>query len=163
MANANRFSGLARGPIDHDASSVINAIANDAIQMGNAIKLVSPLAAGETLPRVTSTDSQGESSYGIVVGGDADGVYNDGSDDTSPISAAATGAGQGVVVVTQGRCLARVKDSVSINTPLTPSATTGVLEAATTGDFIVARALEGVAGSDQDVVAIDVQREGVAP
>ena len=35
----NLFPGLARGPIDHEASSVINTIANEAITMGDLVQL----------------------------------------------------------------------------------------------------------------------------
>ena len=166
MANTNRFQGLARGPIDHKSSSVINQIANGAIDMGSVTAVTTTINSAETLPRVEEISSQGSGlSYGITVGGDADGIYGDGSASTDDSTRAATGASQGVVVVTQGRCLARVSGDgssvVSIGSPLTQSATTGVLEFATTGDTVIAFALNDVGAGDIDMIAVDVQRAGV--
>ena len=65
----NLFPGLARGPIDHEASSVINAIASESIDMGAVVVQLAP-AAIELLPRVENADAITEIGYGIVVGGD---------------------------------------------------------------------------------------------
>ena len=54
----NLFVGLARGPIDHEASSVINSIANESIDMGAAVSLVAAPTT-ELLPRVEVGDAQG--------------------------------------------------------------------------------------------------------
>ena len=74
-------------------------------------------------------------------------------------------AGQAVVVVTQGRCKARVSGDgssvVTVGDPLTQSAISGVLEFATTGDTIIAFALADVGAGDIDMIAVDVQRGGV--
>ncbi len=157
----NQYPGLARGPIDHEASSVINAIANEQIDMGNVVKLVAE-PSSEILPRIENVDSQGESAYGVVVGGDADGIYGDGAastDDTTRATLTGAPASEsGVVVVTQGRCLARVTGVVALNGPLTASATVGTLEAAVAADEVIARALQASGGGD--VIAVDVQREG---
>ena len=168
MANTNRYQGLARGPIDHKSSSVINQIANGAIDMGSVVSVTTTINSSETLPRVEQSAAQGISfSYGIVVGGDADGIYGDGSASTDDSTRAATGALQGVVVVTQGRCLARVSGDgigvVSIGSPLTQSGITGVLERADALDFVIAFALNDVAAGDTDMIAVDVQRTGAAP
>jgi len=166
MANTNRFQGLARGPIDHKSSSVINQITNGAIDMGSVVGVTSSIVSTETLPRVEENSFQGNSSsYGIAVGGDADGIYGDGSASTDDSTRAATGALQGVVIVTQGRCLARVSGDgasvIDIDSPLTQSATAGVLEFATTGDVVIAFALNTVGAGDIDMIAVDVQRAGV--
>lgn len=166
MANTNRFKGLHRGPIDHKSSSVINQIANSAIDMGSVIAVTSVIVSTEILPRVEENTSQGNAlSYGIAVGGDADGIYGDGSASTDDLTRASTGAGQGVVVVTQGRCPARVSGDgasvVTVGTPLTQSAITGVLEAAGSGDVVIAFALNDVGAGDIDMIAVDVQRVGV--
>ena len=79
------FVGLHRGPIDHEASSVINAVANGSIDMGGSVTLAATPAT-ELLPRVEVADAQGELAYGIAVGGDVDGTYGDGAastDDTT--------------------------------------------------------------------------------
>ena len=166
MANTNRFQGLARGPIDHKSSSVINQIANGAIDMGSVVAVTTTINSSETLPRVEQITTQGSGLvYGITVGGDADGIYGDGSASTDDSTRAATGALQGVVVVTQGRCLARVSGDgagvVIIGSALTQSATAGVLELAGASDVVIAFALNDVGASDIDMIAVDVQRVGV--
>ena len=160
----NFFQGLARGPIDHEASSVINVIANGAIEMGSSVKLVSPIVAAEILPRVEETTGAADVTYGIAVGGDTDGIYSTtGAASGDDSTRATASAGQGVVVVTQGRCLARVTNAtaVAIGDPLSASATAGVLELADAiTDVIIARALQIPTGTT-DIIAVDVQREGL--
>lgn len=171
MVSSNKFVGLARGPIDHEASSVINAISNSTIVMGSVVKLAS-IPSAEILPLVGEDAAiQGSQlAYGIAVGGDADGIYGPTGLVTTDEFKATTGAGQGVVVVTQGRCPARVKGSVdgsdaaiAIGDKLTMSGTAGVLEkaAAATADFVIATALNTVLAADTDIIAVDVQREGL--
>jgi len=166
MANTNRFQGLHRGPLDHKSSSVINQIANGSIDMGSVVAVATTIVSSETLPRVLQSTTQGSNlSYGIAVGGDTDGIYGDGSASSDDSTRATNAAGQGVVVVTQGRCPARVSGGgssvVTIGDPLTQSATTGVLEFATTGDSVIAFALNDVGAGDIDIIMIDVQREGI--
>ena len=163
MANTNQFPGLARGPIDHNASAVINVIANEAITMGSAVALVTTIPTDEILPRVDETDAALDVTYGIVVGGDTDGIYGDGTAATDDSTRAAASAGQGVVVVTQGRCLARVlgASTLVVGDQLTPTATAGVLTKIAPGTgLVVARALQSVTDADTDIIAVDVQREG---
>jgi len=171
----NQFLGLARGPIDHDASSVINAIANEAIDMGSAVALTTTIPTSELLPRVEETTTGTDITYGIAVGGDTDGVYGDGSVSTDDSTRAAASAGQGVVVVTQGRCLAKVEGkssgvgdiSIAVGDALAPSTVSGVLlKALITIDqplqnSVIARALQPVASGESDIIAVDVQREGI--
>lgn len=165
MASTNRYRGLARGPIDHKSSSVINQISGQSIVMGSSVILeTTTIPSGELLPRVKTINVIGSKLYGIAVGGDADGVYGDGStgDDSN---LAATGAGQGVVVVTQGRCLARVsgKDgggAVVIGDALTQEGFSGLLRKAIVGEHVIAIALNSVSVIDLDMIAVDVQREG---
>ncbi len=173
MANTNQFPGLARGPIDHQSSSVINIIANGEITMGSALILTTTTPTAELLPRVEeSTAAVDLDIYGIAVGGDTDGIYGDGTAASSDINRATAGAGEGVVVVTQGRCLARVKGAnqagnvgVAIGDPLVSSdddaATLFVGTAADTDEVVIARALQVVTSGDLDIIAVDVQREGV--
>lgn len=161
----NFYQGLARGPIDHQSSSVINVIANEAIEMGSVVTLVTPIVSAELLPRVEEGDAAADTGYGIAVGGDTDGIYSTtGAPSGDESTQAAQGAGEGVVVVTQGRCLARVDgnaDAIVIGDPLSPSATVGVLELAdAVTDKIIARALQPSTGAT-DIIAVDVQREGI--
>jgi len=162
---ANQFLGLGRGPIDHNASSVINVVANAAITMGSAVLLDTTIDPGEILPRVEESTAPAitDDIYGIAVGGDTDGIYGNGAAATDDSTRATAGALQGVVVVTQGRCLARVDGTtaVAVGAPLGASTVAGVLELADDAtQFIIARALQAVP-SGTDVIAVDVQREGL--
>ena len=162
MANTNRFRGLARGPIDHKSSSVINQISDGSIDMGSVVAVSATIDSREILPRVGEISSEGSSLvYGIAVGGDVDGIYGDGSASTDDKTRATNAAGQGVVIVTQGRCLARVTESVAIGDPLTQSVTAGVLKKALATEFVFAFALNGVDTIDTDMIAVDVQRGGI--
>lgn len=170
---ANQFRGLARGPIDHNASAVINSIANGVITMGSALLLDTTIPIAEILPRVEeSTATVDLNIYGIAVGGDTDGIYGDGSAASDDSTRATASAGQGVVVVTQGRCLARVKgadqagdQAISIGDPLVSSDDdAGTLFRGTDADpteFVIARALQPITSGNLDIIAVDVQREGV--
>ncbi len=157
----NLYPGLARGPIDHEASSVINAIANEAITMGDLVQLdVSGPPTSEILPRVEVADGgQGLQAYGIAVGGDADGIYGSGIAAVDDTTRAATAAGEAVVVVTQGRCLARVSGTITIGDELTQDATAGALETAVSGDIVIAKAHQTT--STADIAAVDFQRVGI--
>ena len=155
--------------------------------MGSAVKL-STIEASEILPRVielTGTDAShtvAQTTYGIVVGGDTDGIYGTtGATATTDANRATAGAGQGAVVVTQGRCLARVggfTNNTATNAPVPTSIAIGdALTAIETGvdtgsmlvkpggntlaiEPVVARALQAVDSNDIDIIAVDVQREG---
>ena len=160
----NHYQGLARGPIDHQSSSVINAVASEAIEMGSVVTLVTPIVSAELLPRVEEADAIDETGYGIAVGGDTDGIYSTtGAASGDDSTRATASAGQGIVVVTQGRCLARVTNAtaIAIGSPLATSATAGVLQLAdaTGDDIIIARALQ-IPTTTADIIAVDVQREG---
>ena len=161
----NFYLGLARGPIDHQSSSVINVISSDAITMGDAVEL-DVFPSIELLARVkpAAAAAQGTPVYGIAVGGDTDGVYGDGAVATDDSTQATAGAGQGVVVVTQGRCLARVNGTadITIGDKLTRSAALGVLELATTDDDVIAIALQPLTDDSDSIIAVDVQRGGLA-
>lgn len=137
--------------------------------MGSAILLVTTTPSAELLPRVEESTSPAltDLNFGIVVGGDTDGIYGDGTANTGTdiSNVAAESAGQGVVVVTQGRCLARVDATTSINIGdgLGASTTAGVLEKADdTSQNIIARALQPITSTPDtlNVIAVDVQREG---
>lgn len=170
MVSSNKFVGLARGPIDHESSSVINVISSSAITMGSVVAL-DGFPTSEILPRVLELSSEQGSqlAYGIAVGGDNDGIYGpDGTATSTPFRATTTSS-QGVVVVTQGRCPARVKGTqngssatINIGDKLTMSTLSGILEKAvdSSSDFVIATALNSVAADDTDIIAVDVQREG---
>ncbi len=157
----NNYPGLHRGPIDHEASSVINAIASEAITMGDAVRLNTTIPATELLARVDVSDVAGELVYGIAVGGDADGIYGAGEVATTDATRATLAAGDGVVVVTQGRCPARVTGTVLVGEALVAEGTTGLLivPAIPAGtDRVIAIALQGNT-TGVGIIAVDVQRE----
>lgn len=162
----NFFQGLARGPIDHEASSVINVIANGAIEMGSSVLLNTTIPAAELLPRVEESTSPAitDNLYGIAVGGDTDGIYSTtGAPSGDDSTRATASAGQGVVVVTQGRCLARVNGSgtaITIGLELSASTTAGVLIPAVATSRIIAIALQP-STLVNDIIAVDVQRGGI--
>ena len=141
-------------------------IANGLISMGDAVVL-STTPATELLPRATANDTANEQCYGIAVGGDADGIYGDGAIGTATSGTTATNvAGEAVVVVTQGRCPARVTGAVAIGDALVAEGTgdgllvVPAIPAAT--DRVIAIALQ-VNTSGAGIIAVDVQREvGVA-
>ena len=133
--------------------------------MGSLTVLVTTIPTAELLPRVEEADAATEIGYGIAVGGDADGIYSTtGAAPTDDTTRATSAAGQGIVVVTQGRCLARVDgnaDAIVVGSPLSASGTAGILELADAAtDFIIARALQPSTGAT-DIIAVDVQREGL--
>lgn len=158
----NFYPGLARGPIDHQSSSVINAISFDAIEMGSVVRLAAPLEPTELLPTVQEIPGgmPGQAAYGIVVGGDADGVYGDGNVLPNDLSRAAFGSNFGVAVCTQGRCLAKVDQEVLIGNQLTPGFTAAQIQKAAVGQFVIAIALQDADVPASDMIAVDVQRAG---
>jgi hypothetical protein len=171
----NFYLGLARGPIDHQSSSVINSIADGPIEMGSAVILAAP-STSELLARVTESTALDDVAYGIAVGGDTDGIYGDGSAATDDSTRATAGAGQGVVVVTQGRCLARVRTAnqagtgveINIGDKLVAGVDGGgglagqLIPATNANETIIATALQEVLTTDtDDIIAVDVQREGL--
>ena len=156
----NLYPGLARGEIGpRDASTVLNIIANETnMEMGGTIKLATPPST-ELLPRADKVDTSGEDSYGIIVGGDNDGIYGDGgaspADNTTKASLL---VGDAIVIVTQGRCLARISENVTLGQELGADGTGDLQLADAASDMVLATALQ--AGSAGDIIAVDVQREG---
>ena len=162
----NFYLGLHRGPIDHQSSSVINKIANGAIEMGSCVKLASTVVSNEISQRAEETTTTAEIPLGIAVGGDTDGVFSPtGTPSGNDSTRATASAGQAVVVVTQGRCLARVDGTVgagiAIGSPLTPSLIAGILKLANaSNDTIIARANQASTGAT-DIIEVNVDLEGL--
>jgi hypothetical protein len=155
----NNYLGLARGPIDHEASSIVNIIANETnMEMGGCVKVAAPPAT-ELLPRADKTDTAGQNAYGIIVGGDNDGIYGDGGASPADNTTKATLlVGDALVICTQGRCLARLAETCTLGAKLAGGATGDLQLADTAGDDILCEALQ--AGTAGDIIAVDVQREG---
>ncbi len=155
----NFYQGLHSGAIDRQSSSVVNVIANEAIDMGATVVLLDP-AASELLARVENGDAVTEISYGIAVHGDADGIYGDGSASSDDSTRATSAIGQGVQVCTQGRCPAKVTGDVPVGSKLGVSAT-GTLQIAVATQHVIATALQDSLGVGDHIIAVDVQREGI--
>ena len=177
----NLFSGLSNGPVDSESSSVINAIVGDAILLiGETVRLVNAI---DILPRVGIVTLTGAVAYGVIVGGDKKGIYQNGEEGNSVSENLEKGIvaglmGESVRVCTQGRCLAEVisrKGNVmNVGTPLTPDVGVapinnfGTLTEAESGNFVLARLLQEIPSGDMDnpkirIAAVDVHREGKLP
>jgi len=173
-AQPNQFTGLWNGPIDKNASSVINAIyapVDPTIQLfiGSPVNLIAP-TDNTILPNVDLLNEtiDIEKFYGIAVAGDKDGIYPNSGSGFFPGSLIAE-IGDGVRVCTQGRCVARLRTlnfSINIGDPLTPVGNdSDSLEPAESGDFVVARSLVELPQADPSLVMgpVDIQREGSLP
>ena len=158
---ANSYPGLFLGTIGLRANSVVNVIADAPLLMGSAVELTAS-PSNELLPRVVPMDKTGGLVYGIVVGGDNDGVYGD---DTTPIlviNRAAVRQGQTVAICTQGRCIARVNGTIAIGDALmSATAPVGVLIPLVGGAGNNKVAIALTAQSANGLLAVDVQREGL--
>ncbi len=191
----NLYLGLSEGPVQ--AKTVINAVSSPEIaQIGNVVRVLEAAEERESvsiLPEVAAVAEIGDPTMGIEVGGVRKGTYEnyplieveaDGNltplfEDPSFIA----GTGEGVRVCEKGVCLGnllcRSNDFININDPLTADAGVilfegvfiffnGSLRKATSGDFVIARALQAVPlGTPTDiqgrVAAVNVQREGFLP
>lgn len=145
---------------------MVNFIANAAIPIGSPVKWVSPIVTGEVQPRVTPSTASTDISAGIAVDGDYRGTY--GGVDTSVTpnpSNVANAAGQGVSVVQAGRVKVVVDGStasIAISDALAPSTLgSGFLKKATTGDYIVCRAMQASTAYG-DIILADVRLEGTS-
>jgi len=169
---SNEYIGLAQGPIEHEASSIVNAVCGDAsLKIGDAVRLL-PVGSGvgftqtdDVLPRVGLADSFGSEAYGIVVGGDFEGIYRDGivnlDSNNLALGLVVSFFGDGVRVCVQGRCLALVDGiftgSINVGDPLT-STSFGLVNAID-GSQVITRALQP-ASKANSIIAVDVKREG---
>ena len=163
MASTNRYPGLENGALAH--SAIENMTATEAIDMGNAVKLATTIVSGEIQPRVLTTTATTDVTYGIVIGGDNDGVYGDGSQSTTDLTRAKTQAGQTVRLITRGRCPARVfggTGGVAIGDKLAAGPTGALQKIAPPFRFVAAVALNSVAIGDLDIIVVEMVKEGFA-
>ena len=101
----------------------------------------------------------GQDGYGIIVGGDNDGIFGDGgSSPADNTTKASLLVGDAIVVVTQGRCPARLAETCTLGAKLAGNASGDLQLANLAADDIIAVALQ--AGTAGDIIAVDVQREG---
>lgn len=159
----DNYQGLFDGAAD-SAASVINAIADEAIVIGAPVIVVAA-ATGEVNPRVEPTTDGTLYISGVVVGGDANGIWVDGTIANDGNSADA--AGESVKVCTNGRCKVRVDGStggvnsnIAIGDPLSCGATDEIAQRAVASDYVFARALQATIGV-QDAILCEVTLEGI--
>jgi len=169
---SNEYLGLAQGPIDEKGTSIINAVCGDAnLVIGEAVRILpkgvgtSFTQAGDLLPRVGKADF-GTEIYGIVVGGDFEGVYSDGvinlDSNNLALETIAAFFGEGVRVCVQGRCLALATGPIEVDETLTLTAVSGNLTTGFEGSDIIAVPLQSTTKANS-IIAVDVQREGIIP
>lgn len=162
------YPGIYRGPAGAEGSVITeNAIANAAIPIGAPVKCISPIPSGEVAPRVAITATASDPILGIAVDGAYRGTYGGVDTSVSPNpSNVANAAGQSVVVQKAGRAKVNVDGStasIAIMDPLAPSTLgTGLLKKATTGDYVIARALQ-ISTGFADIILADVRPEGISP
>ncbi len=175
----NKFQGLWQGSVDHKASSVINAIydttdPDNFALIGDAVFIQSP-TNNEILPEVNVvvTSPQRLLFYGIIVGGDKEGIYpSTGDTVTFDLNSTELVAlpGETVRVCTQGRCIARVATQVTfgainVGNPLSPRSG-GELIQSFSGEPVVARAVQDEPinpAAGVSFIAVDIHREGILP
>ncbi len=158
----DKYAGIFDGAAD-SAASVINAIADEAIVIGAPVIAVAA-ATGEVSPRVEPTTDGTLFIAGVVVGGDSNGIWVDGT--ISNDGNAADAAGESVKVCTTGRCKVRVDGStggansnIAIGDPLS-AGIDEIAQRAVGSDFVFARALQTSTAST-DAILCEVTLEGV--
>ena len=161
------MADLAAGIFDGGAGAeaiVTNWTASTAIEIGAPV-IQTAIGTGEIFPRVTTaTDGTLLTWIGVCVGGDANGIWVDGT--TTNDGSAAAAAGETVKVCTKGRCKIRVDGStggansnIALGDALSGGAA-NVAQRAQTGDFILGRALQASTAST-DAILMEVTMEGL--
>ena len=160
---ADLYPGLYDGASRPDAT-VTNLIADEAILIGSPVIPVAP-GTGELDVRVEPTTDGTLAVEGVVVGGDNNGIWVDGT--TTNDGNAAAAAGESVKVVTRGRCKVRVDGStggassnIAIGDPLSCAGTDGIAQRAVTGDYVFGRAKQASTAAT-DAILCEVTLEGI--
>lgn len=159
----DKYAGIFDGAADPSAM-VINAIADEAIEIGAPVIAVAA-GTGEINPRVEPTTDGTLYVAGVVVGGDANGIWVDGT--VANDGNAADAAGESVKVCTRGRCKVRVDGStggansnIAIGDPLSCGGSDEVAQRAVASDFVFGRALQTSTAST-DAILCEVTLEGI--
>lgn len=159
----DKYAGIFDGAADPSAM-VINAIADEAIEIGAPVIAVAA-GTGEINPRVEPTTDGTLYVSGVVVGGDANGIWVDGT--VANDGNAADAAGESVKVCTRGRCKVRVDGStggansnIAIGDPLSCGGSDEVAQRAVASDFVFGRALQTSTAST-DAILCEVTLEGI--
>lgn len=154
---ADNYPGIFDGAAGPEAL-VINAIADEAIEIGAPVIYVAA-GTGELSPRVEPNGVEETSVAGVVVGGDANGIWSDGT--VANDGNAADAAGDTVKLCIYGRCKVRVDGStggansnIAVGDPLSLSSTDEVAQRAQTGFTIFGRALQASTGSTDAILCM---------
>lgn len=156
---ADKAGGIFDGAAGAEAL-VINATANEALKIGSPVIYVTA-AAGEIFPRVAHPAANTEAMIGVVVGGDNNGIWDDGTLTNDGEAAAA--AGEVVKVCISGRCKVRVDGAVAaivINDKLEGADADGVARKAQLTGFAFAIALQA-STADTDAILCQVYPMGI--
>ena len=158
---ADLYPGLFDGAAGAEAL-VVNFIADEAIKIGGPVQIVAG-ATGELAPRVEPEATGVLYIAGVAVGGDANGIWVDGS--TANDGNAADAAGDTVKVCIFGRCKVRVDGSTggaNSNIAIGDSLSAGIDETAQraiTDDSVFGRAMQAATGIN-DAILCMVNQEG---
>lgn len=159
---ADNYPGLFDGAAGAEAL-VVNFTASEAIEIGACVGTAAA-GTGELQARVQPISTLGAHSVGVVVGGDANGIWSDGT--VANDGDAASAAGETVKVCVFGRCKIRVNGStggansaIAIGDPITASATDEIAQKPAAGNFVIARALQATSAAS-DAILCFVTNEG---
>jgi len=150
---ADLIGGIFDGAAGAEAL-VVNAIANEAIKIGSPVVYVAP-ASGEIFPRVAHPAAATDEIIGVVVGGDNNGIWVDGTVVNDGEAAAA--AGEVVKVCIFGRCKVRVKaDGVNIVAGANPLTylSDGIADSALVTDYTFGVALTTTSGVEDAILCL---------
>ncbi len=159
---ADLYPGLFDGGAGAEAI-IVNFTASEAIEIGACVGTAAA-ATGELQARVQPISTLGAHSVGVAVGGDANGIWVDGT--VANDGNAADAAGEVVKVCVFGRCKIRVNgdagganSEIAIGDPLTASATDEIAQKPAAGNFVIARALQATTAAS-DAILCFVTNEG---
>ena len=159
---ADNYPGLFDGGAGGE-SVIVNFIADEAIEIGGPVITVAA-GTGELQARVEPSTDGAIYCIGVAVGGDANGIFVDGT--TANDGNAAAAAGETVKVCTYGRCKVRVDGStggansnIVVGDPLSIGALDEVAQKTQAVDYCFGRALQATSAL-QDVILCFVTNEG---
>lgn len=159
--NSNFSNGFIKTSFDNQKTSGQGA--GNFVKVGPQESSTSFTSVEDLLPRVGVVNDLGEQAYGIVVGGDFEGIYDDGvipiNSDNLALGIIVSFFGEGVRICTRGRCLALASAPISVGDKLTASPI-GLVNA--NGGNIIATALQP-ATELNSIIAVDIKREGFIP
>ncbi len=156
---ADKALGIFDGAAGAEAL-VINAIADEALKIGSPVTIIAA-GSGEKLPRVAHPAAKTDAIIGVVVGGDNNGIFVDGT--TTNDGDAAAAAGETVRVCIYGRCKVRVDGAgtaVAAGVSLLAYDADGVAEVAVATEYVFGVAAQDATGTTDAIICM-VSPQGV--